>query len=110
MPPMSCRTSSSCSASASARSELPGYARMTAYIGAASFRLVIGTSEYLTASREGPEREPTDPCSSSATSSRVRDARSCRRSRRAPAAWLAASDGEHDERDFHLGVRQAAVL
>src|SRR6266576_1717321 len=40
MPPMSCRISSSCSASVSARSELPVYARMTAYMGAASFRLV----------------------------------------------------------------------
>src|SRR5262249_9021048 len=32
MPPMSCRISSSRSASVSARSELPAYARMTAYM------------------------------------------------------------------------------
>src|ERR1044071_5753193 len=40
MPLMSCRISSSCSASVSARSELPVYARITAYIVTASFRLV----------------------------------------------------------------------
>src|SRR5438105_1565048 len=44
MPPMSCRISSSCSASVSARSELPVYARMTAYMRAASFHVVYPES------------------------------------------------------------------
>src|SRR5436190_20624139 len=61
MPPMSCRISSSCSASVSARSELPVYARMTAYMGSASFRLVylesIGVShDRAPMSRRKPRR------------------------------------------------------
>src|SRR5215218_4971585 len=40
MPPISCRMSSSCSASLSARPELPVYARMTAYMVVTSSRRV----------------------------------------------------------------------
>src|SRR5436305_203834 len=57
--PMTRRLSPSCSTGASASSELPAYARITAYMVATSFRLVdqqsIGVSHDPTVSREHPD-------------------------------------------------------
>src|SRR4051812_21654515 len=49
MPPMSCRMSSSRSASVSARSEFPVYARITAYMVGTSFRFLDPESHPKTA-------------------------------------------------------------
>src|SRR5215218_2751596 len=57
MPPISCRMSSSCSASLSARSELPVYARMTAYMVVTSSRRVDPSGVAVSHDR-GPKSLP----------------------------------------------------
>src|SRR5215213_9170578 len=122
MPPISCRMSSSCSASLSARSELPVYARMTAYMVVTSSRRVdpsgvavshdrapksLPRTEAVVAS-QGPRRAPLRP-----RDRRGRASKGVLRTWLLPGCLLGSDldpGGRHGEREPGREVRKRSLV